>query len=251
MKPLLAKVRPASGFARTVHLILSLLLPLIVLALVRIDFIPLAATLILLSKWRMLAVKPRFWLAHIRTNAVDIMTSLAFLVFMTQTFSFAWQIVWTVIFILWLTVLKPKSTPLLVGMQALIGFTFGLTALFLIGGEYPLFILVVLTGLIAYTAAHHLLDAFEDKYTRLLAYIWAWFSASLVWVLGHWLLYYADGLVAQPVLLLLSIGYGLAALYYLDHTQRLTGVIGRQFVFIMAAITVIILTFSDWGDKVL
>lgn len=250
MKPLLAKVRPVSGFARAAHLVLSVLLPIIVLVFVRIDFVPLAVTVILLSKWRMLAVKPRFWWAHIRTNSVDIITSLSFLVFMTQTFSFAWQISWTALFIVWLTVLKPRTSPFMMGLQAIVGFTLGLTALFLIGGEYPLIGLVVATGLIAYVCAHHLLDAFEETYTRLLSYTWAWFSASLVWVLGHWLLYYADGLISQPVLILMSIGYGLAALYYLDHTDRLTGVIGRQFVFIMTAITVIILTFSDWGDKI-
>jgi hypothetical protein len=250
MKPLLAKVRPASGFARAAHLGLSALLPILVLVLVRIDLAPAAMALILLSKWRMLAVKPRFWLAHIRTNAVDIITSLSFLVFMTETNSFAWQIGFTVLFIIWLTVIKPMTGSFMIGVQALIGFTLGLTALFIIGGEYPLIALVISTGFVAYTAAHHFLDAFEEKYARLLSYVWGWFSASLVWVLGHWLLYYADGLVAQPVMLLVSIGFGLAALYYLDHKDRLTNSIGRQFIFIMVAITVIILTFSDWGDKV-
>jgi hypothetical protein len=46
------------------------------------------------------------------------------------------------------------------------------------------------------------------------------------------------------------LGYGLAALYYFDHTEKLNTMIKRQFVFFMIAILLIILTFSDWGDKV-
>jgi hypothetical protein len=67
-------------------------------------------------------------------------------------------------------------------------------------------------------------------------------------LLGHWLLYYQ--FVAQPTLLLSAIGYGLAALYYFDHFQRLSLTLRRQFIFIMIAIVLVVLTFSDWGDKV-
>ena len=69
-----------------------------------------------------------------------------------------------------------------------------------------------------------------------------------MWVLGHWLLFY--GIVAQPTLLLVILGYGLAALYYLDHFDKLSTVIRRQFVFIMIAVVVIVLTLSNWGDKI-
>ena len=250
MKPLVDKVRPAGGFSRIAHILLSGILPIIAYALIRIELAPLAFVLILLSKWRMLAVKPRFWLAHIRTNSVDIIVSLSFLVFITQTDVVWLQVLWTVLFIVWLTVIKPATQTLMIGLQALIGFSLGLTALYLVGDRWPLIMLVVGTGFICYSSAHHFFDAFEEKYTRLLSYVWAWFGASVAWVLGHWLLYYGDNLVAQPALLLTALGYGLAALYYLDHYDRLTSSIVRQFVFIMVAITAILITFSDWGDKI-
>ena len=89
---------------------------------------------------------------------------------------------------------------------------------------------------------------FKDPYARLLSYVWGYFGASLGWLLSHWLLFYRD--LAQPTLLLSTLGYGMAVLYYLDHTDRLSKGVRRQFIFIMIAIVLVVLTFSDWGDKV-
>ncbi len=252
MKPLIAKVRPVSGFSWAAHIALLSLLPIVVFVLVRIDFTVLAALVIVMSKWRMFAVKPRFWPANIRANSVDILVGLATLVFMTETSSQMWQLGWTFLYILWLTVIKPSSKVPMVAIQALIGLLWGLGALFLIGDDGPAIYLVAATGLICYLAAHHFFDAFEEAYTRLLSYTWAFFGSALVWVLSHWLVYYpATGVISQPMLLLLTIGYGLAAIYYLDHTDRLSKTLRNQFIFIMIGITAIILIFSDWGDKII
>lgn len=250
MKPLVGKIRPASGFARAAHIGLQASLPILVFILVSADFAPVALAVILLSKWRMLAVKPRFWPAHLRTNSIDIIVGLSFLAFMVSTDSQMWRLLWTACYIVWMTVIKPSSQMFMVATQAMIGFSLGMIALYLVSGTAPLIVLVLGTGLVCYTGAHHFFDAFADRYTRLLSSIWGWFGASLAWVLGHWLIYYGDTLIAQPALLLISIAYGLGVLYYLDHQGRLTALIARQLVFIMIAITVIILTLSDWGDKI-
>ena len=82
---LLKNIRPESGFTHFLYVGLNVLLPLLVLALVRLQFIPLAIILIILAKWRMLAVKPRYWLANIRSNLVDIFVGLSILSFMAST----------------------------------------------------------------------------------------------------------------------------------------------------------------------
>jgi hypothetical protein len=251
MRPLLAKVRPTSGFARIAHYLLLSILPLIVFVLVRIQLPWVALGVVILSKWRMFAVKPRFWPANIRANAVDIIVGLAVLGFMTRTDSQNWQIVWAVLYLVWLTFIKPSSRTLLIATQALVSLIAGLGVLFLFGDNWPALYLVSSAGIICYVSAHHFFDAFSEAYTRLLSYTWGFFGAGLVWVLTHWLLYYpVNGVISQPMLLILVIGYGLAAIYYLDHTDRLSPAIRNQFIFIMCAITFIILYFSDWGDKI-
>lgn len=249
MRPLIAKIKPASGFSRLVYIFFNVLLPLIVFTLVRTDFVQLALAIIVLSKWRMFAVRPRFWPANIRANAVDIIVSISFLVFMVNSDSQLWQMLWTAAYIGWLVLLKPASSTLLVSLQALMGLAAGLMALFVGWGHGPLYGLVFATGIICYLTAHHFFDSFEEPYAKMLSYLWGYFGASLTWVLGHWLLYY--GVVAQPVLLISALGFGIATLYYLDHRDRLSAGLKRQFIFIMSAIVLIVLIFSNWGDKII
>lgn len=248
MRPLIDKIKPASGFSKVVYLIFNVLLPLMVFALVRMEFVQLALAIILLSKWRMFAVRPRFWLANVRANAVDIMVGVSFLIFLINANSQLLQIALTLGYIAWLTVLKPASSSLLISSQALVGLAASLMAIFVGWGDGPLYGLVFAAGLVCYLAAHHFFDSFDEPYAKLLSYIWGYFGAALVWVLGHWLLYY--GIVAQPVLLLVALGFGIGTLYYLDHHDRLSDGLRKQFIFIMIAIVAIVVIFSNWGNKI-
>ncbi len=249
MKPLVAKIKPSKGFSHVLHLVLVALLPIMVFVLVRIEFIQLAFSVVLLSKWRMLAVRPRFWPANVRANAVDILVGLSIVVFMSHTSSALLQLLYAALYAFWLLVVKPASNMLMISAQAFIGQLCGLMALFLAWSAGPLYGLVFVTGLICYVSARHYFDSFDEPYAKLLAYLWAYFGAALLWLLGHWLLFY--GVISQPTVILSTVGYGLATLYYFDHTGKLNVALRRQFIFIMLAIIVVILAFSDWGDKVL
>lgn len=244
----IAKFTPSRGFGHVFYLAYNALLPLLVFLLVRTSFVQLALSLVLLSKWRMFAVRPRFWLANIRANAVDIIIGVSVLAYMTATANEGLQLLWAILWAGWLIAIKPRADTLWVSLQALIGFVAGLSAVFLTWDHSPLFVLVGAAGLICFFAAHHFFYSFDEPYTRLLAYFWGYFGATLVWVLGHWLQFYS--VIAQPTLLLSALGIGLGSLYYLDHFDRLSLNIRRQVVFIMIAIVLVVLIFSDWGDKI-
>jgi len=249
MRPLINKITPSRGFSHTFYFVFNAALPLLVFLLVRTSFVQLALSLILLSKWRMLAVRPRFWAANIRANAIDIIVGVSMLAFMVgATGNEVLQFAWAVLYGGWLIAIKPRSETFWVSVQALLGFAAGLTALFLTWDHAPLVVLVGSVGSLCFFAAHHFFYSFDEPYTRLLSYFWAYFGAALTWILGHWLLFY--GPVAQPTLLLVSFGVGLGTLYYLDHFDRLNHNVRRQVVFIMVAVFLVVLTFSDWGDKI-
>ncbi|HTE21835.1 MAG TPA: hypothetical protein VK674_02235 [Candidatus Limnocylindria bacterium] len=242
-------LRPKSGFANVAHIGLNALLPVLLYVLVRIDFAPLAAALIILSKWRMFAVRIRYWPANVRANAVDIMVGLSVVIFMSSTSVGMWQVVWAVAYGLWLVFLKPGSSTLQVSLQAVVAQLAALMALFLVSGDMPLYGLIVTSWFICYLCARHFFTSFDEPYALLFSHIWGYFAAALIWILGHWLLFY--NVLAQPTLLIVVIGYGLAAMYYLDQTDRLSDMWRKQFILMMVAIVVIVLTFSDWGDKAL
>jgi hypothetical protein len=136
----------------------------------------------------MFAVRPRFWVVNVRANAIDIIIGVSTLAFMTATTNELVQLCWAILWAGWLIVIKPRADTLWVSLQALIGFAAGLSALFLTWDHAPLFVLVGVAGLLCFFAAHHFFYSFDEPYTRMLAYFWAYFGAALVWVLGHWLL---------------------------------------------------------------
>ena len=251
MRPIIIKLTPSRGFSQLLHLGYNLLLPVLIYGLVQLKssgFVGLALSIIVLSKWRMFAVRPRFWLANIRANAVDIIIGVSVLGLMVGTDSTWLRVFWTLAWAGWLIFIKPTTSVLWVSLQAFISFLIGFMALFLVWSHGPLVGLVMVSGLLCFFAAHHFFDSFDEPYTRLLSFVWGYFGAALVWILGHWLLFY--GVLAQPTLLLGTLGLGLGTLYYLDHFDKLTPNIRRQFVFIMIAVLLVVLTFSDWGDKI-
>jgi hypothetical protein len=248
MRLLLRKIKPANGFSNFFHLGLLIILPAVIFVLVRLDFVQLALSIIVLSKWRMFAVRPRFWLANIRANAVDLMVGLSVVLFMSHSGSPLLQLCWAALYAIWLVVIKPGSGLIMTSVQAFIGQLFGLMALYLIWASGPVYGLTLASGMICFLAARHFLESFDEPYARMLAYFWGYFGAAMGWLLSHWLLFYQ--VVAQPTLLLCTLGYGLAVLYYLDHNDRLSKGVRRQFIFIMVAIVLVVLVFSDWGNKV-
>jgi hypothetical protein len=247
MRAKLRKIKPKKGVSHLLHLVLTFLLPILIYVMVRINFAELALLLILLSKWRMFAVKPRHWPANIRANAIDLIVGISVLIFMLQSGTQMWQILWALAYGVWLLVIKPGSGVVWVSTQALIGQFAGMSALFLRFGGDNAAVLIIASWGICYLAARHFFASFDEPMTRLLSYLWGYFAAALVWVLSHWLLFY--GPIAQPTLLVNVTGFGLGSLYYLDETDRLSKYFQRQIVFIMLAIIVILIVFSAWSGK--
>lgn len=249
MQSVTNKFRPKSGFSYVFHLGLNTLLPLLLFILVRAGFSEIALVLILVSKWRMFAVRPRYWLANIRSNGVDITVGISILIFLTHTNSAYWQLLWVVLYIIWLTVLKPGSSTLAVSMQALVGQFLGLVALYIWLSGSPLYQLIIVSWVVCYLAARHFFTVFEEPFTSLYSHTWGYFAACLTWVLGHWLLFY--GVFAQPAVLLSAIGLGLASLYYLKQNDRLNVVLRRQIISVLIAVVAVVIFFSHWKSNII
>jgi hypothetical protein len=241
------KIKPKHGFSHLIHVGLNVALPVVAYILVRTDFVSVAILLILISKWRMFAVQARYWVANLIANGVDIMVGVALVLFMASTASGWWQLFWALLYGGWLVWLKPRSDVLSVSAQAMVGQLLGLSVLYLKFGDSSLFVLVAGTWIVAYIAARHFLTSFEEAHTALLAQVWAYFAASLAFILGHWLLFY--GSIAQIIVILTNLGYGLAALYYLEAKGRLTITLQRQLLAIMGAILLIVIVLSDWAGS--
>ncbi len=244
VKKLAGKIKPKRGFAHLFHISLVAIMPILVYVFVRLELPIVAFAIILLSKWRIFAVRPRHWPAHFRTNAVDIIFGLSVLAFMTNTSSMGLQILWVVIFELWLLYIKPGTSAFLVSIQALIAQIMGLTAIFIAFETAGAAVYMLLAASILYFSARHYFGSFEEPYYNAYSLSWATVGASVVWVLSHWLLFI--GPVAQPAILLGILSYGLGSLYYLHETDRLSKLIQWQVTFVMLIAVVGLLLVGKW-----
>jgi hypothetical protein len=243
------RIKSAGKFAAFLHIILTAILPILLYVLVRLDFTEIAVTLVLLSKWRMLAVKMRHWPANIRANAVDIFVGLSVVEFMNISGSQSVQLVWVALYTAWLLFIKPMSTDIWIGVQSLIAQTATLIAVFIVWNEASETWLTLVVWAVTYLCARHFLTIFDEAMARASAYTWAFFSASLTWLTAHWLLFFKN--IAQPAIIITVVGYGMASLYYLYHTDNLKKGVRRQFVTLMVAIVLFILVFSDWSGDII
>src|SRR4051794_14754064 len=144
MRPLIRKLQPTSGVAHFMHLALVFILPAAVFVLVALNFVQLALLVVILSKWRMFAVRPRFWAANIRANSVDLMIGLSLVLFMAHSGSLILKIIWAALYAAWLLAIKPGTKIPLIATQAFLGQLAALSALYLVWGDGPVFALSLL-----------------------------------------------------------------------------------------------------------
>lgn len=247
MREIAKKIKPAEGYSSILYILLRALLPLLVLGVTVAGFPYIAVALVLLSKWRMLAVRPRYWLPNIRANLVDIFIGLSVIVFIAGTNLFVTQIVWTVLYVLWLVWLKPRSDSVSVMLQALLAQALTIVAFYRVDPEQSLLAGILVTWLVCYACARHFFSAFEEPMIRTLTQIWAWFGAVIAWILGHWVIEYL--FLPQIALVLSVVGYGLATMYYLHQNEKLKATTRRQLIGVMGLLLLVIVVFSDWQDK--
>ncbi len=171
-----------------IYVLLNISLPLMLLiVLFTTKSLPLGMGLIILSKWRVLAVRPRYWLKNIRSNLVDLIVGLSIAVLIYQSAgSLVLQILLTVLFAVWLLILKPKSSNRAVIAQSGIAVFFGTTTLFMVSYSWPSIIVVVAMWLIGYTTCRHVLSHYHEPNRSFYALAWGLIIAEIAWIGYHW-----------------------------------------------------------------
>lgn len=167
-----------------------------------VDLPYLAYSLVLLSKWRVVAVRPRFWFANVQANFVDFMVGISVVTLMWLTAATAiWaSFILAVLFGVWLVAIKPHSNQRWVLVQAGIAQFISLMALFSIAHNFEIrpvitdssFLTVVLAWVIGYISARHALSAFRGEDERaFLSLVWGFVIAELAWLAHHWTIAYS------------------------------------------------------------
>lgn len=224
-------VKRRSLFSELIYILLNVGLAVAILLVVWAVESPLPAfVLVVLSKWRILAVRPRYWFAHVQSNMVDLIVSVGLVVILSaignamgETGIFV-QIGLTFAYIAWLLVLKPRTKRSYVIAQAGVAQAVGVTALYMSSYEWSASVVVLLMWLIGYTTARHVLSAYSESQLTFLSLAWGFVVAQIGWLTYHWSIAYRlpgiDGvLLPQVAIIIVAIGF-LAERFYGSYVKH-------------------------------
>lgn len=152
----------------------------------------LAIMIVLLSKWRIFLVRPRYWWVNIQANLVDIVVgiSIVTLMYLPEVHLFS-QILLAIQYIVWLLVIKPMSKRWQMMLQSFVAVIYGITALYAVSYEWPVFLVVLLMFVIGYSAARHYLYTYEESQVIFFSSIWGLLFAELGWLAYYWTFSYS------------------------------------------------------------
>jgi len=148
--------------------------------------------LVLLSKWRIVAVRPRYWWTNLKANLVDLTVgiSLALLVYMAGNEFNAWHAILTAIYIIWLVIIKPRSETAMTEVQAMFAVFFGSYAATLISSQFDPIIGTLVCGVIGYGASRHVLMQSDDRDITFTTFICGLLMGEMSWIFYHWSIVY-------------------------------------------------------------
>lgn len=221
---LLKIVRRRSFLSETAYIILNIALAVMLLVLVLVVNVPWPALgLVILSKWRIFAVRSRYWTANIRANLVDVIVGISMVVLLyAAAGDLPTQISLTALYIGWLLFLKPRSKRAHIAAQAMTGLVFGIAAIVQTSPILPASVVVLLSWLVGYAASRHVLSVQHESHINFLSLLWGFVVAEIMWLSYHWTIGYQVGdtlQLAQVVVIIASLSF-LAERIYMSYNKH-------------------------------
>lgn len=260
-------VRKRSFLSEFIYTALNVALAVGVLLIVLYtEAIWLAVVLVILSKWRVFAVRPRYWWANLRSNTVDFIVSISIVLHMytinmttIEESSKLWLLIGlTALYIGWLLFVKPRSKRSFVAAQAGIAVFLGISALFIISYNWPVSIVVMGAWLIGYASARHILSSYDDEtYGLFLGLVWGLVIAEIAWVSYHWSIAYPLPVfpslmlpqAALTITLLSFLAYKVYQSFYQHAKIRMNDIL-LPLLFTLSVLLVLLVVFNRVGTAI-
>lgn len=177
------------------------------------NFPHIAIGIIIISKWRTFAVRPRYWLVNVKSNLVDFIFSIstALLIWSNGASNIISSVILVGLYLAWLTYIKPQSSKVFIETQALMTTFIGSMALFAISYAWPAWIVVVLGAIMAYASFRHVLSSEAEDNLEIFSLFWAIIMAELFWLFNFWVQGYAifnSIAIPQASIVLTALSFG-------------------------------------------
>lgn len=248
---LFKSIRRRSFLSEVAYVILNIILAVMLLVLVLVVNVPWPALgLVLLSKWRVFAVRSRYWAANIRANLIDTIVGVSMVVLLyAASGDLATQIALTALFIFWLLYLKPRSKRAYVAAQAMTGLVFGIAAIIQISPALPVSVVVALSWVVGYAATRHILSVQHESHINFLSLLWGFVVAEIMWLSYHWTIGYEIGnslQLSQVVVIIAALSFLAERIYvsYHKNGQVQTNEVMMPTLLTLSVIGVVLFVFG-------
>lgn len=149
--------------------------------------------LVFMSKWRVFAVRSRYWWPNIKTNLVDLVVgiSIVMLTYSAQpVVSPVVNICFALAYCVWLLIIKPLSSEQAVLVQSLIAVFLGTSAIIITTEGLLAVVPVVLAFVLGWATSRHVLSRGDAASYNLTTLVSGLIFAEITWLCYHWAIVY-------------------------------------------------------------
>lgn len=210
--------------------------------------------LVIISKWRVFAVRPRYWGINIKSSLVDLIVGASF-VLIAYCSGTEWLVVDYLLaagYTLWLLLLKPQSSDIATEAQALVAVFLGTTAATMLFASSDSFLIVIACFLIGFAASRHVLVQSDDNNFGLITLACSLISAEIAWLCHSWLIVYtfgATGIAVPQLTIILTIFAFVSGRVYksaIKHDGKVDlKEVASPILFSVIAVIMIVIWFSN------
>ena len=248
--------RKSRNIASTmVHVFLNLLLGVGAVLITVLSGSPvLGLILVLLSKWRVFAVRSRFILLNIKSNLVDIIVgcSIVLLTYYAGASFLPVDFILMAVYCIWLLVIKPLSSENATLIQSLTAVFLGISAATIMSANLDSIVLVLLAFLVGYAGSRHVLSQTSDNNFTLSTLVCGLVFAEVAWLCHSWSIIYTfsnTGIRIPQLAIILTIfafvyNYARQSMIKYQDDFRFKHIIG-PVLFGVVLIGIIVLWFSN------
>ena len=179
-----------------VHILLNILLGVGSVLITVLSGSPLLGLLlVLISKWRVFAVRARYFAINLKSNLVDMIVgvSVVLLAYYAGPSFLPVDFILAAFYVVWLIFIKPLSSERALLVQSLIAVFLGISAVTILSANLNSIVITALAFLIGYAASRHILVQTSDKDFTLTTLVCGLIFAEITWLCHSWSIIYTFG----------------------------------------------------------
>lgn len=210
--------------------------------------------LVLVSKWRVFAVRARYFFINLKSNLVDIIVgiSIVLLSYYAGAAFLPIDFILMAVYSVWLIFIKPLSSENATLAQSLVAVFLGMSAATFLSANLNSIVIVLLAFLVGYAASRHVLAQGDDKDFTLTTLVCGLIFAEIAWLCHSWAIVYtfgSTGIRIPQLSIILTIfafvyNYARQAMIRYRDDFRLKHIVG-PVIFGIMLVGIIVIWFSN------